>query len=132
MSLLEEAKINIAKVTDSALRKRYEDALRKSYIWDGIGQDKLPISAQDVVATSGISASALEDTGVLLSKKKVAKYGPEFGASITETTVRKKLTGNQYVAHFDDGRDSLSVGGKLLVTYAEARSFFGVRSRGEF
>jgi hypothetical protein len=132
MSLLVEARARIARVTDAQLRKRYEDALRKSYVWDGIGEDKLPLSAHDIVATSGISADALEDTLVLLGKRKVAVYGPEFGATMTESLVKKKLTATTYSAHFKDNREALISGGKLLLTYAESRSFFGVRSRGDF
>lgn len=132
MPMLDDAKARIARVTDAQLRKRYEDALRKSYVWDGIGDDRLPFSAQDIVATSGIAADALEDTGVLLGKRKVAAYGPEFGSSISESLVKKKLTATTYIAHFQDNREALFSGGKLLLTYAEARSFFGVRSRGDF
>ncbi len=131
MAKLKEAREKIAKVTDASLRKRYEDALKKSYIWDGIGEDKRPVSAQDIVATSGIGANSLEVTGVLLGKKGVAEYGQELGSKITESSIRKKLTGKQYERHFGDGREATRDGSKLLVTFAEARSFLGVRVKGE-
>lgn len=131
VSKLETTKNKIEKVTDPSLRKRYEDALKKSYIWDGIGEDRQPVSAHDIVAVSGIGASSLQDTGVLLGKKEVAEYGKELGANITETTIKKKLTKKSYERHFKDDREAVREGSKILITFAEARSFLGIRNKGE-
>ena len=77
MSLVVSAKEQISKVTDASLREKFEDALRQSYVWNGISNDKPPLSAESIVDASGISAEALEGKGILLGKRGIARYASE-------------------------------------------------------
>ncbi len=135
MSLVASAKEQISKVTDASLREKFEDALRQSYVWNGISNDKPPLSAESIVDASGISAEALEGKGILLGKRGIARYASEIGESVTESAIRKKITKSKYEIFFrreySDNRKCVKSGRKLVFTFAEVRCFFKVRSRGE-
>jgi hypothetical protein len=94
------------------------------------GEDLRPFSGEEIVLTVGISAEILGQNNVLLSKMKVTEYLAELGLVIQLATVRKRLTNSTYRDFFSDGREPQRTGrgGVLLITFAEARLMFGVKS----
>lgn len=131
MKLVESAHRKIMATADDAARELYVRALRSSVIWEGLGDGLAPTSAEDVVAMTGVDPAVLEANFILLSKQVLAEYAAELGAPHSLSSIRKKLTASSYEKMFPNKRNAVRNGKKLLLTYAEARMYLGVRSKGQ-
>ena len=100
-------------------------------MWEGVEDGKLPTSAEDIVAIVGVDASVLKDNLILLSKRDVAEYAHELGSSKTLASIRKGLTESTYQRQFGRDRCVVRNARMLLMGYAEARMYLGVRTRGQ-
>lgn len=131
LTLLDRAIERIRGIPDSAVRDAYYRALKSSVVWEGVEDGKLPTSAEDIVAIVGVDASVLKDNLILLSKRDVAEYAHELGSSKTLASIRKGLTESTYQRQFGRDRCVVRNARMLLMGYAEARMYLGVRTRGQ-
>ena len=113
---------------DSDIRNMLARALRLSYESDG---DSLPLAASDVVDSTSLPPVTLAQCVILLTKKNAIDYLADLGTPISLVSMRRRLSETSYVAHFHDGRTPIRAGrgGRLLITYAEARHFAGLYGR---
>lgn len=131
-TLIEKASEKVLSIQDAEQRRRCARILRESVYWEGFEVDELPISASEIMTMNMISEpDVLSDNLIFIGKTEIITYAKELGFVLREKGFRKRINRKACAKAFDDGREAVMAGRKLLFTYAEARFLLKLPSRGQ-